>query len=126
MGPEDAAWIVPSISMISLGVILFFFFYYRYKTRAAVQETIKTALDKGNELTPDLIDRMTGPKVGPERDLRRGMIAIAVGVGFAILGFMVDDGDDTVRPLIGVGAFPFLIGLAYMLMWFFSGRERKS
>ena len=116
MDENVVAVFIPIVSMVVLGVVIWAFFHFRYKTRVRVQETIQTALDRGTELTPELIDRIAGPKPSTDRDLRRGVVSIAIGVAFAILGFMVDDAE-AVRPMIGIGLFPILVGLAYLLMW---------
>ncbi len=122
MTEDIIALFIPIVSMAVLGLVLWAFFHYRYKTRVRVQETIQAALERGNELTPDLVDRMAGPKPGEDQDLRRGLIAISIGLAFAVLGLLVDDAD-AVGPMVGVGSFPFLIGIAYIIMWRFGRRE---
>ena len=116
MEVEEIAVFIPVVALIVIAVVIYAYFSFRYKTRVRVQETIQAALDKGNELTPELIDRVAGPQPHADRDLRRGLVSIAIGVAFAILGFMVDE-EDAVRPMIGVGMFPFLVGVAYLVMW---------
>ena len=116
MDPNVIEVFIPIVSMVVLGVVLWAFFHFRYKTRVRVQETLQAALDRGTDLTPELIDRIAGPKPSNDRDLRRGLVSIAIGVAFAIFGFMVDD-MEAVRPMIGIGLFPILVGLAYLVMW---------
>lgn len=113
---EEVALFIPIVALIVVCLLVYSFFHFRYKTRVKVQETIQAALDKGNELTPDLIDRVAGPQPHTDRDLRRGLVSIAIGIAFGILGFMVDE-EDAVRPMIGVGMFPLLVGVAYIIMW---------
>lgn len=122
MDENIIALFIPIVSVIVTGLIVWAFFLYRFKTRSRVQETIQSALEKGNELTPELIDRMAGPQTSKDRDMRRGLVSIAVGIAFAIFGFMVDE-RDAVLPMIGIGMFPFLVGLAYLLMWRLGKRE---
>jgi hypothetical protein len=107
---------VPIVSMLVIGLVLVAFFYYRHKGRSELQVTIQQAIEKGNELTPELIDRLAGPKAGPELDFRRGIVWIAVGLGFVLFGILIGD-EDAVRALAAVGMFPLLIGAAYMIMW---------
>ncbi len=116
MTEEILAISIPIVVTIVIGLVTWAYFYLRYKSRARAQETIQAALEKGQELTPELIDRMTGPKPRGDSDLRRGLIAIAIGVAFALLGLAVGD-QEAIGPLIGVGAFPFLVGVAYLVMW---------
>ncbi len=122
MNENVVALFVPIVSMAVIGLVLWAFFYYRYQNRTRVQETIQSALDKGNELTPDLLERMAGPRPHKDRDLRRGLVSIAIGVAFAIFGFLVDD-EEAIGPMIGVGMFPLFVGLAYIIMWRLGQRE---
>ena len=55
-------------------ILLGVFFWLRYKGRNATQETIRMAIDKGQELTPELIDRLGHPKPAKNRDMRLGVI----------------------------------------------------
>jgi hypothetical protein len=119
---EIVALFIPIVSVIVTGLLIWVFFLYRYKTRLRVQETIQSALERGTELTPDLIDRMAGPRPSKDRDMRRGLVSVAIGVAFALFGFLVDE-EDAVGPMIGIGTFPFLVGLAYLLMWRLGNRE---
>ena len=110
------ALFIPIVTVSVIGLVAWAFFSYRYKTRLRVQETIQAALERGAELTPELIDRMAGPKPGPDRDLRRALILIAIGIGSALFGFLIDD-EDALRAMAAVGALPFMVGLAYLVMW---------
>lgn len=119
------ATIVP-IAVFTAGVlIVFVIMYFRAKTRAGVQKTIRLALEKGNELTPELLDRLAAPKQSQSSDLRRGVIALSIGIGFALFGVIIGE-QDAVRPMIGVGMFPVIIGIGYLILWKTSDREQKS
>lgn len=116
--------IVP-IAVFTAGVlIVFVVMYFRAKTRAGVQKTIRLALEKGNELTPELLDRLAAPKQSQSSDLRRGVIALSIGIGFALFGTIIGE-QDAVRPMIGVGMFPAIIGIGYLILWKTSDREQK-
>lgn len=121
----DEGTIVP-IAVFTAGVlIVFVVMYFKAKTRAGVQKTIRLALEKGNELTPELLDRLAAPKQSQSSDLRRGVIALSIGIGFALFGSIIGE-PDAVRPMIGVGMFPAIIGIGYLILWKTSDRERKS
>jgi predicted MFS family arabinose efflux permease len=107
--------LIPIVLFISMAVVLGLFLMYRHRTRAELQQTVRMALDKGQELTPDIIDRLGQPKQAPSSDLRRAVIWLAIGIGFALFGLILDE-DEAVRPLIAIGAFPMAIGIAYLIM----------
>ena len=107
--------LIPIVMFISMAVVLGLFLMYRHRSRAELQQTVRMALDKGQELTPDIIDRLGQPKQAPYSDLRRAVIWLAIGIGFALFGLILDE-DEAVRPLIAIGAFPIAIGIAYLIM----------
>lgn len=113
---------VPIVMFICFAVVFGLYLMFRYRTRAEMQKTIRTALDKGQELTPAIIERLGQPKPLPHADLRRALIWIAVGVGFALFGLILDE-DDAVRPMIAIGTFPVIIGIAYLIMSRFSEKD---
>ena len=102
-------------SVIGPVILLGIFFWLRFKARRDMQETIRTALDKGHELSPELIDRLGHPKAPKDRDFRLGVIWIAVAVGIAILGFAIPE-EEATQPLLGIAGFPFVIGCAYLIL----------
>ncbi len=114
------------ISVFIAGVlVVFVVMYFKAKNRAGVQKTIRLALEKGNELTPELLDRLAAPKQRQSSDLRRGVIALSIGIGFAVFGTIIGE-PEAVRPMIGVGMFPAIIGIGYLILWKTSDREQKS
>ena len=120
----NAEAIVPSIMFIVLGTVLVLFFWFRYRMRGEMQQTIRTAIDKGQELTPEIIERLGQPKPRKDRDMRWGIIAIAVAFSLAVFGGMIpDDGDEARQVFIGMAAFPFFIGIAFFILHRFTGRD---
>jgi len=110
------ALFIPIVALTMVGLVLVSFFYFRYKIRARLQETVQSALEKGSELTPELLDRLAGPKANAARDLRLALVWMAVGLAFVLFGAIIDE-PDAFRALAAVGTFPILIGIAYLIMW---------
>lgn len=110
------AFIVGTLSL--LGVI----FWLRYRARSDMQQTIRLALDKGQDLSPELIDRLGHPKTAKNRDLRLAVIWLAIAVALAAFGQSLPDNEAPVI-LLGVAAFPLCIGLAYVIIWRFAGSD---
>lgn len=114
---------IPIVMFTGMTVVFVSLFWFRYKARSEMQATIRTALDKGQELTPEVIDRLGHPKAPKDKDLRLGIIWIAVALGLVGFGFGIPDEDDVVRIFAGIAGFPFMIGIAYLIMHKFTGRE---
>ena len=96
-------------------VLVGLFFWFRLKTRREMQDTIRVALDKGHDLSPELIDRLGHPKAPKDKDFRLAVIWLAAAIGIALFSLAVPE-EDAMRPLLGVAAFPFVIGLAYLVL----------
>lgn len=103
-------------------VLLVVFFWLRYKARREMQDTIRLAMDKGQELSPELIDRLGHPKAPRDKDLRLGVIWLAVAIGFAMLSFGIPE-EEATGPMLGVAAFPGAIGIAYLILHKFARKE---
>ena len=129
MEEEVVAIFVPIVMFIAIAVVLCVYYYLRHRTGEAVQKTVQTAIEQGQELTPEILERLgQTPKRKPAdlklADLRRGVILISVGVGIAAFGALVGE-DHATRPLLAIGTLPFLIGVAYLGLWKF-GKSDKS
>ena len=112
---------VPIILFIAIAVVLCIYFYLRHRTAQSVQETVRTAIEQGQQLTPEILERLgqTSPRPKSENsDLRRGVILITLGLGIAIIGALGDDGEHW-RLYSAFGSLPFLIGIAYLGLWKF-------
>jgi Na+/H+ antiporter NhaD/arsenite permease-like protein len=118
-------FLIPIVMFISIAVVFVFYFWFRYRSRAEMQQTIRTALDKGQELTPEIIDRLGQPQAREHADRRRAVIAIAVALAVALFGFILGE-DDAVRPLLGIAMFPLTIGIAYLIISRFSEQQPSN
>lgn len=105
--------------------------YLRHKDRERMHETLRMAYEKGQPVPPELISALQSnvtPRAAytPDRDLRRAVVLIAVGLGFVGLGYGLWYGLMSVSEIgayvsggstAGFGAIPGLIGVAYLVLW---------
>ncbi len=105
--------------------------YFKSRERREMQETVRRAIDKGQPLPPEVIDAMTkdAAKNLPSRtrDIRRGIIWLAVGVGIGAfrvingMGWGNDGWENRVgNGTLGFAAIPITIGLAFIVLSFFN------
>ncbi len=108
--------------------------YLKSKERREMQATVRAAIDKGQPLPPEVIEALgkEASKNIPSRtrDIRRGIIWLAVGVGMAAFSLINDlrgFGDDWNDGgshfdggLLGLAAIPITIGLAFIVLSFFN------
>ena len=89
--------------------------WFRYKAKKELQLTIRTAIEKGQGLSPELIENLVNPPVSPQRDLRRGVIGVLIAVAIALFALFIGE-SDALGPLMGISMFPLSIGVGYLLM----------
>ena len=106
--------LIPIVLFLTIGSVLFFFFYFNYRSRAQLQETLQRALDRGSDLTPEMLENLARYAVPRSTDFRRGVLLIAFGIAIAIFGFLVDGHD---RELSAISLFPLILGAGYLFVW---------
>ncbi len=116
---------VPIVMFTGLAVVISLFFWFRFRARGEMQATIRTAIEKGQELSPEIIDRLGNPATPKHKDLRLALIWLALAAGLALSGYFAPDPSGHAFPgALAGAAFPLCIGLAYMIMWRFTGDDR--
>ena len=115
MSPHIAETLIPIVLFLSIAVVVALFLYFKNKAKREMQKTMRAAIEKGQELTPEVIERLGSPPVAKNRDLRRGIISLAIGVGFIALGLSIPE-EEAVGVMLGVASFPIALGLGFLLM----------
>lgn len=117
--------LIPIVMFAGMTVVFCVLFWFRYRARSEMQQTIRMALDKGHELTPEIIDRLGHPKASKDKDFRLGIIWLAIGGALIAFGFgMPDHGEEEISQIfMGISAFPFAMGIAYMILHKFTSRD---
>ena len=119
---NEGLW-VPVVAMVSVAVVFCALFWFRYKNKEGMQQTFRAALEKGEKLTPEIIDSLGHSKAPKHKDLRLGVIWIAVAIGFSAFGFGIPDDEDVARIFLGIASFPLVIGIAYLILHRFTDRD---
>ncbi len=100
----------------------------RAREQAEMQATVRAALEKGQPLPPELIEAMTRtvpaePLKRPSsraRDIRQGIIWLAVGIGIALFSVVSDWGWGGAwsanQSLLGIATIPATVGAAFLVL----------
>ena len=125
--------LIVAIVFSAITAIVFGPSYLKSREKREMQTTIRHAIDKGQDLPPELIDAMTRDVASKlpsrTRDLRRGVIWLAVGIGIAAFGFLSELGwdrtemENVANGMLGVAAIPITIGLAFIVLSFFNANK---
>ena len=122
--------LVPLAPFIMVATIIVVPAWLRSRERREMQETVRAAIEKGQALPPELIEALTkevkGPKVSSaQRDIRIGVILLSVGAGLALLGVALQSiAQEAFYALVGSGAIPAMVGLAFIILSFFNPNKR--
>ncbi len=108
------------IVAVTLGPVLI-----KSRERREMQATLRSAIEKGQPLPPDVIEALSRENVKPvataARDLRVGVILLAVSIGIALMGYLISFEEmDAFYPVSGVAAIPGMIGLAFIVLSVFN------
>lgn len=112
---------VGAVMFLGLTVVFSLLVWFRYKAKRDSQETIRVAMEKGQQLSPELFERLTNPPVPPNRDLRRGIVNVGLAIGFVLFGYIFPE-DDLFGIMSAVAMFPLLLGIAFLLLHRFGDR----
>ena len=108
--------LIPIVLFIVLGVIALGYFYWNHKNRQSVMDTVQKAIETGGEFSPELLSQLAAAVNPRVRDLRRGIIFLALGLaGFLCSLFFADP--DVVSGIRAGSMFPLLLGGGFLLVW---------
>jgi hypothetical protein len=120
----EVAILVPLGFFAMIAIIVVGPSYFRSRDRQRLIDTVKVAYERGQPVPPDLIEAMQAPQTPvrstPERDFRTGVILVAVALAFVLTGgaiYGAEGDDEALWVMTGMGAFPGLIGLAFLAFW---------
>jgi len=99
--------------------------WLKMRERRDLQETVRHALDKGQELPTELVETIAKstrkPPATAHTDLRAGVIWLAIAAGIATFGWIGRDaGGEAPQMLLGLAAIPGFLGLAFIVLSVFN------
>ncbi|AYG93787.1 hypothetical protein D8I30_00280 [Brevundimonas naejangsanensis] len=116
---------IPIAFFIMIGAIVIVPNWLKSRDRREMQATLRSAIEKGQPLPPEVIESITKDNAKPPataaRDLRTGVILLAVAMGIAIMGYALRfNAMDAFYAVSGVAAIPGMIGLAFIILSIFN------
>ena len=123
--------LLPIISVLTVFgmpvAIVGFILIFKHRRDRLLHETLRTMVEKGVPIPPELIARrgassaiVAHAEPRGNRDLRAGLILIAVGVGVLMLGGAAG--------MSRLGLVPLFVGVALLVVWLIGliGNKRKN
>jgi len=105
------------------GFIIWAFLSHKSKRHARSLDTIEKIVEKGDAIDENTIKSLGIGPITPHRDLKIGMILIAIAIASMIFGSLAPEAEHGQKVMTGIASFPFLVGLVYCIFWFLFGRK---
>lgn len=126
----DAGILVPIGLFTMIAAIVIVPNYLRVRERQEMQATVRTAIEKGQPLPPELVDALSKDVrsrtvSSAHRDMRIGVILLFVAGGVALTAIAL--GQISYHAMYGTlagSAVPGMIGLAFVILSFFNPNKR--
>ncbi len=100
-------------------------YFFRSRAHARTTALIDKLIDRGEPITPEIVQTL-GIRAGtPHGDMKTGLILVAIGAAFIILGQLIPE-DEAASVMEGIAMFPLLVGTAYIAFWYFFGRKTPA
>jgi len=106
---------IPVVLFICMMIVILAFFYYSTQAKSEQQKTLQQLIENGQTLSPELVASITKPNQSnnTDKDFSRGVLLISFSLAIVIYGWLALDSEPE---FIGLSAFPFAIGVAFLLI----------
>lgn len=100
----------------TLATIILVHMMNNHKTKIRTHELLEKSIDKGIDVTPELLDKLNNVKSPRFKDFRRGIIMCAIGAAVYAFSYIIPP-DDAAKVFRGLSVFPFFTGVGFLLVW---------
>lgn len=119
---------------ILIPLIVWIYFNFRQRSIEEIQLTLRTMIEKGHHLSPELLNTLDySNKNTREKDLRRGVRMISLGLAIFVMGLFIGEATRTIGDpspnefstiLVGIALAFAIMGLTYIGFWkFMPGKD---
>ena len=92
----------------------------------AMHRTVREALSRDSNLTPDLLEKIEQDKNEGFGDTRLGLVLVAIAAALVVFGLIQGDAED-IRNLASMAVFPLFVGAALLgRVWYLARRGAVS
>jgi hypothetical protein len=113
---------IPIIGVLSIAAMFITFSFLNSRNQLEIQRTLRTALERGVNLTADLVSQINTNRPSRKTDMRRGVIIMSIGVAALAAGVITG----LMTEFATVAVFPIFMGLAFLLVWKLDGGEGNA
>ncbi|MFK8013239.1 MAG: DUF6249 domain-containing protein [Marinicellaceae bacterium] len=112
--PSEA--IIVGLMILLVAGVIYTFMNNSYKVKIKTHDVLEKSIDKGYELTPEMLKSLSQTKSPKMLDLRRGIILLCIAFATFAFGYIIpnDEGATIFRAL---SLFPGFVGAGFILVW---------
>ena len=110
---------IPIILFICIFAIVAVVLYFNSRREESRQATIRAAIERGQELTEDVVKSLTPVKGNSNWGLAFGLPFVGLGIALLIFGMGTGDNDAA-----WASVFPFFFGLGFVVFWYLEQKGR--
>lgn len=107
---------IPIVLFIVLGFTVLGYFYWNHRNRVTIMNTVEKAMDQGKELTPELLVQLGAAGNPRIRDMRRGVVFLALGVAGFLCSLFFNE-EEVINGIRAGTVFPLMLGLGFLVVW---------
>ena len=111
--------LIPIVLFIMLGLVGFSFFFFAFKGKQALHQTLQMAFEKGQSMSPESIEKILQGQKHPQADFKRGVLLVSLAAAIGLYGLIDPFGVD----MVGFSLFPLAIGIGYLVVWKFAPKD---
>ena len=135
---EALPLLIPIIGILCGPLIMYIWYRFTTRRNEEIQKTVRALIESGQPISSEIIERLTAdegkaqPANRRERDLRWGVILLALGIGIALFGILdnlfdpgfvnrqgvtIDRRLDNMMDIVAFASVFLLVGLARLALW---------
>ena len=108
--------LIPITLFAVIGMVVIGYFYWNHKNRSSIMKTVQKAIDKGGDLTPELLTQLGATGNPRIRDMRRGIVFLSLGIAGLLCSMFFPD-PDVVNGIRAGSVFPLMLGIGFLIVW---------
>lgn len=107
---------IPVILFVCVAVVAIAFMVFSHRNKIALLTTIEKSIDTGAPLTAEMLERISYNQSPRVKDLRRGVVLVALGLAGVMAGILVGD-TDARTPFMMLSMLPLFMGAGFLVVW---------
>lgn len=108
--------IIVGLLIISVAGVIYTFMNNSFKVKIKTHDVLEKSIDKGYELTPEMLKSLCQTKSPRMLDLRRGIILLGIALATFLFGYFIPNEEGT-TVFQAMSLFPGFIGAGFILVW---------